>query len=137
MSTVSEETSQSCEPKNFHLQFFVLAMRNSQERFGLYLTETTGDFFVHFLDSPEQGLLVIPLFTDILPNGGGTWICSDGVSRIGQWLVSGNLIGLSVVIFPQELLRNLHSYLAIESMALTASYLSTTILKVSFHACPR
>lgn len=24
-----------------------------------------GDFFVHFLDSPEQALLVIPLFTDI------------------------------------------------------------------------
>lgn len=31
-----------------------------------------GDFFVHYLDSPEQGLLVIPLFTDILPGGGGT-----------------------------------------------------------------
>lgn len=45
-----------------------------------------GDFFVHFLDSPEQGLLVIPLFTDILPNGGGTWICSEGIGKIGKWL---------------------------------------------------
>ncbi|KIW90218.1 uncharacterized protein Z519_08862 [Cladophialophora bantiana CBS 173.52] len=45
-----------------------------------------GDFFVHFLDSPEQGLLVIPLFTDVLPNGGGTWICSEGVRKIGKWL---------------------------------------------------
>ena len=45
-----------------------------------------GDFFVHFLDSPEQGLLVIPLFTDILPNGGGTWICSEGPKKIGQYL---------------------------------------------------
>ncbi|OAP59672.1 hypothetical protein AYL99_06970 [Fonsecaea erecta] len=45
-----------------------------------------GDFFVHFLDSPEQGLLVIPLFTDILPNGGGTWICSEGIPKIGKWL---------------------------------------------------
>lgn len=31
-----------------------------------------GDFFVHYLDSPEQALLVIPLFTDIVPEGGGT-----------------------------------------------------------------
>ncbi|KAK4943958.1 hypothetical protein LTR10_016478 [Elasticomyces elasticus] len=45
-----------------------------------------GDFFVHFLDSPEQGLLVIPLFTDIEPNGGGTWICDEGPARIGKWL---------------------------------------------------
>ncbi|KIW22959.1 uncharacterized protein PV07_11199 [Cladophialophora immunda] len=45
-----------------------------------------GDFFIHFLDSPEQALLVIPLFTDILPNGGGTWICTEGPARIGQWL---------------------------------------------------
>ncbi|KAK0290586.1 hypothetical protein LTR35_000017 [Friedmanniomyces endolithicus] len=29
-----------------------------------------GDFFVHYLDSPEQGLLVIPLFTEIQPGGG-------------------------------------------------------------------
>lgn len=43
---------------------------------------------MHFLDSPEQGLLVIPLFTDILPNGGGTWICDEGPARIGKWLVS-------------------------------------------------
>ena len=34
-----------------------------------------GDFFVHFLDSPEQGLLVIPLFSQIRPGGGGTYIC--------------------------------------------------------------
>ncbi|EXJ73970.1 uncharacterized protein A1O5_02264 [Cladophialophora psammophila CBS 110553] len=45
-----------------------------------------GDFFIHFLDSPEQALLVIPLFTDILPDGGGTWICSEGPARIGKWL---------------------------------------------------
>ncbi|KAK5331144.1 hypothetical protein LTR93_000146 [Exophiala xenobiotica] len=45
-----------------------------------------GDFFVHFLDSPEQGLLVIPLFTDILPNGGGTWVCSEGVGKLARYL---------------------------------------------------
>ena len=33
-----------------------------------------GDFFVHYLDSPEQGLLVVPLWTDVVEGGGGTWI---------------------------------------------------------------
>ncbi|EPE25489.1 Clavaminate synthase-like protein [Glarea lozoyensis ATCC 20868] len=32
-----------------------------------------GDFFVHYLDSPEQALLVIPLFTDIQSKGGATY----------------------------------------------------------------
>ena len=41
-----------------------------------------GDFFVHFLDSPEQALLVIPLFSDIKPRGGGTYICPDGVDMV-------------------------------------------------------
>ncbi|KAJ3051326.1 hypothetical protein HK097_007684 [Rhizophlyctis rosea] len=45
-----------------------------------------GDFFVHFLDSREQGLLVIPLFTDILPNGGGTMISPDGIGIIARHL---------------------------------------------------
>jgi hypothetical protein len=47
-----------------------------------------GDWFYHFLDSPEQALLIIPLFTDILPNGGGTAICEDGIQLIAQRLVS-------------------------------------------------
>jgi len=45
-----------------------------------------GDFFVHYLDSPEQGLLVIPLFSDIQPNGGGTMICPDGIGKIAKHL---------------------------------------------------
>ncbi|THH01554.1 hypothetical protein EW026_g1142 [Hermanssonia centrifuga] len=36
-----------------------------------------GDFFIHFLDSPEQALLVIPIFSDIKPRGGGTYIAPD------------------------------------------------------------
>jgi len=47
-----------------------------------------GDFFIHFLDSPEQGLLVIPLFTDIQGNAGGTAICPEGVGKIARYLVS-------------------------------------------------
>ena len=46
-----------------------------------------GDFFVHYLDSPEQGLLVIPLFSDIQPQGGATVICPDGIPKIAKHLV--------------------------------------------------
>ncbi|KAK3104290.1 hypothetical protein LTR53_018525, partial [Teratosphaeriaceae sp. CCFEE 6253] len=45
-----------------------------------------GDFFVHYLDSPEQGLLVIPLFTDILPGAGGTMICPGAIPEVAGFL---------------------------------------------------
>ena len=47
-----------------------------------------GDFFVHFLDSPEQALLVIPFFTDIQEHAGGTMICVDATKAIARHLVS-------------------------------------------------
>lgn len=46
-----------------------------------------GDFFVHYLDSPEQALLVIPLFTDIEPNGGGTVIIPESTKVMALFLV--------------------------------------------------
>ncbi|KAI1144496.1 hypothetical protein F5Y05DRAFT_407886 [Hypoxylon sp. FL0543] len=45
-----------------------------------------GDFFVHYLDSPEQALLVIPLFTDIVPQGGGTMICPAAIPVVAKHL---------------------------------------------------
>lgn len=51
-----------------------------------------GDFFVHFLDSPEQALLVIPCWGDVGENAGATWICDEGPKKIGQMLVSRLLI---------------------------------------------
>lgn len=45
-----------------------------------------GDFFVHFLDSPEQALLVIPIFSEIGHRGGGTFICPDGLIRNARYL---------------------------------------------------
>ena len=45
-----------------------------------------GNFFVHFLDSAEQGLLVIPLFTNIEEDPGGTMVCPDGIGRIARHL---------------------------------------------------
>ncbi len=45
-----------------------------------------GDFFVHYLDSREQGLLVTPLFTDIVANGGATFICPEAIPKVARHL---------------------------------------------------
>jgi hypothetical protein len=45
-----------------------------------------GDFFRHFLDSPEQGLLTIVLWTDMYHRGGGTFIANDSVPVIARYL---------------------------------------------------
>lgn len=47
-----------------------------------------GDFFVHYLDSPEQALLVIPLFSDIRPRGGGTFIAPEGIDYVARYLAA-------------------------------------------------
>ncbi|WQF76144.1 hypothetical protein CDEST_01158 [Colletotrichum destructivum] len=53
---------------------------------GLDNWHVDGDFFIHYLDSPEQGLLVIPLFTDIVPGGGGTFICPEAMRKVARHL---------------------------------------------------
>lgn len=60
-----------------------------------------GDFFVHYLDSPEQALLVTPLFTDIVPQGGGTVICPPGIGKIANWLYA-NPQGVSPWMRPRD-----------------------------------
>ena len=47
-----------------------------------------GDFFVHFLDSPEQALLAIPIFSDIAPGGGATYIAPDGLAPVARYLAA-------------------------------------------------
>jgi hypothetical protein len=47
-----------------------------------------GDFFLHFLDSPEQSLLVVVLFSDIHPQGGGTFIACDSVAPVARHLAA-------------------------------------------------
>ncbi|KAL5524462.1 hypothetical protein ACEPAF_9602 [Sanghuangporus sanghuang] len=47
-----------------------------------------GDFFVHYLDSPEQALLVIPIYSPIVPRGGGTCIAPEGVGLIANYLAA-------------------------------------------------
>jgi hypothetical protein len=45
-----------------------------------------GDYFRHFLDSPEQGLLALVLWTDMLPKGGGTFVAADSVPVVARFL---------------------------------------------------
>jgi hypothetical protein len=45
-----------------------------------------GDFFRHFLDSPEQGLLTLVVWTDIAPRGGGTFLACDSVPVVARFL---------------------------------------------------
>ena len=45
-----------------------------------------GDFFRHFLDSPEQGLLTIVVWSDILPGSGGTFVACDSVKHVARHL---------------------------------------------------
>lgn len=45
-----------------------------------------GDFFRHFLDSPEQALLSLVLWTDMLPRGGGTFVAADSVPVVARFL---------------------------------------------------
>jgi hypothetical protein len=45
-----------------------------------------GDFFRHFLDSPEQGLLTLVLWTDMRPMGGGTFVAADSVPVVARFL---------------------------------------------------
>jgi hypothetical protein len=45
-----------------------------------------GDFFRHFLDSPEQGLLTLVLWSDMLHRGGGTFVAADSVPVVARFL---------------------------------------------------
>ena len=45
-----------------------------------------GDWFQHFLDSPEQGLLVIVLWSDVLPTGGATFMATDSVPVVARFM---------------------------------------------------
>jgi hypothetical protein len=47
-----------------------------------------GDFFRHFLDSPEQGLLTIVLWSDVLPQGGATFVAADSVPVLAKFLAA-------------------------------------------------
>lgn len=45
-----------------------------------------GDFFRHFLDSPEQGLLTLVLWTEVRHQGGATFVAADSVGPVARYL---------------------------------------------------
>jgi len=47
-----------------------------------------GDFFRHYLDSPEQGLLVLVLWSDIGHEGGGTFIAPDSLAPVARFFAA-------------------------------------------------
>lgn len=47
-----------------------------------------GDWFIHFLDSPEQGLLTVVYWSDVEPRGGGTFIAPDSVGVVARYLAA-------------------------------------------------
>jgi hypothetical protein len=65
----------------------LIYLLNTNLGIGLDNWHNDGDFFVHFLDSPEQALLVIPLWSDIESKGGGTAVCGDGIKHTAKHLV--------------------------------------------------
>jgi hypothetical protein len=48
---------------------------------------TDGDFFRHFLDSPEQGLLTLVLWTEVVNRGGATFVACDSVGPVARFLL--------------------------------------------------
>jgi hypothetical protein len=47
-----------------------------------------GDFFRHFLDSPEQGLLTFALYSDVRSRGGATMILPQSVGAVARYLAA-------------------------------------------------
>jgi len=47
-----------------------------------------GDWFKHFLDGPEQGLITIVVWSDILPQSGGTFVAPDSIGHIARKLAA-------------------------------------------------
>ena len=47
-----------------------------------------GGHFRHFLDSPEQGLLTVVIWSDILPRSGGTFCALDSIGPVARLLAS-------------------------------------------------
>jgi hypothetical protein len=70
---------------NFHLGADHEWTPPSQESRGWH---KDGDFFWHFLDSPEQGLLVIVVWRDIGPKGGGTFMAPDSIKPVTEYLLA-------------------------------------------------
>ena len=62
-----------------------------------------GSFFRHFLDSREQGLLTIVYWSDVEPQGGGTFIAPDSIKVVARYLAEHPEVGRKAL---QDLARD-------------------------------
>jgi hypothetical protein len=46
-----------------------------------------GDYFKHFLDSPEQALLCLIIWSDVGPRSGGTFLACDSIKHVAELLM--------------------------------------------------
>jgi hypothetical protein len=60
-----------------------------------------GDFFLHFLDSPEQGLLTLVLWSDVEHRGGATFAATDSVGPVSRFLAA-HPEGVRPDVFPRS-----------------------------------
>lgn len=49
-----------------------------------------GDYFKRFLDSPEQGLLCLILWSDVGPREGGTFLACDSIGKVARLLLDNS-----------------------------------------------
>lgn len=76
-----------------------------------------GDFFRHFLDSPEQGLLTIVLWTDVLSRGGGTFVATDSVGVVARFLAEHPEGVLPDVLQQTRLIEQCHEFVELTGKA--------------------
>ena len=70
-----------------------------------------GNWFHHFLDSPEQALLMIFVYSDIKPRGGGTFGALDSVGVVARYLAQ-RPEGVDPTRFPlKELVGQCHDFI--------------------------
>jgi hypothetical protein len=76
-----------------------------------------GDFFRHFLDSPEQGLLTIVLWTDVHSRGGGTFVATDSVGVVARFLAERPEGVLPEELQQTPLIRQCHEFVELTGRA--------------------
>ena len=96
-----------------------------------------GDFFRHFLDSPEQGLLTIVLWSDVVPTGGATFIAADSVGVVARYLAP-HTEGVDPHSYPwKELIAQCHDFREATGQAGDVFLMHPYLLHASSQNAPR
>ena len=74
----------SLKPRQTTRRCFALSWPDRLGCFVVWLHDARWHF-KHFLDSPDQALLMTALFADVVPGAGGTFIAADSHKHVAQW----------------------------------------------------